>query len=53
MLSRLYGAEIEVVRIKDRFFVMAGDVEVERDAHRHEGRDRDHAHSHDPDDAHV
>jgi zinc/manganese transport system ATP-binding protein len=37
VLSRLYGAEIEVVRVKDRFFVMAGEVEVERDAHRHEG----------------
>ena len=38
MLSRLYGAEIEVVRVKDRYFVMAaGDgVEVERDAHRHD-----------------
>ena len=51
VLSRLYGAEIEVVRIKDRFFVMAGDVEVERDAHRHEGHD--HAHAHDPGGAHV
>ena len=50
VLSRLYGAQIEVVRIKDRYFVMAGDVDVERDAHRH-----DHAHgsSHDHDDAHV
>ena len=46
VLSRLYGAEIEVVRIKDRFFVMAGDVEVEREAHRHE-----HGHAHG--DAHV
>ena len=48
VLSRLYGAEIEVVRIKDRFFVMAGDVEVEREAHRHE-----HGHAHDRGDAHV
>ncbi len=50
VLSRLYGAQIEVVQIKDRYFVMAGDVDVERDAHRH-----DHAHgsSHDHDDAHV
>jgi zinc/manganese transport system ATP-binding protein len=45
VLSRLYGAEIEVVRVKNRIFVMAGEVEVERDAHRHE----DHAHGH----AHV
>ncbi len=42
VLSRLYGAEIEVVRVRDRFFVMAGDVEVERDAHRHESHDRAH-----------
>ena len=36
VLSRLYGTEIEVVRIRDRVFVMAGDVDVEREAHRHE-----------------
>ena len=42
VLSRLYGAEIEVVRVKNRIFVMAGEVEVERDAHRHEH----HGHSH-------
>ena len=53
VLSRLYGAEIEVVRVKDRFFVMAGDVDVERDAHRHEGDDHGHAHSHDHGGAHV
>ncbi len=51
VLSRLYGAEIEVVRVKDRFFVMAGDVEVEREAHRHEGAD--HAHTHNHGGAHV
>ena len=39
VLSRLYGAEIEVVRIKDRMFVMAGDVDVEREAHRHDHDD--------------
>jgi zinc/manganese transport system ATP-binding protein len=50
VLSRLYGTDIEVVHIKDRYFVMAGDVDVERDAHRHD----DHAgHSHDHDDAHA
>jgi zinc/manganese transport system ATP-binding protein len=53
VLSRLYGAEIEVVRVRDRFFVMAGDVEVERDAHRHEGHDRCDVHSHDHGGAHV
>jgi zinc/manganese transport system ATP-binding protein len=51
VLSRLYGAEIEVVRVKDRYFVMAGDVDVERDAHRHD--EHGHGHSHDHDDAHA
>jgi len=45
VLSRLYGADIEVVRIKDRVFVMAGDVDVERDAHRHD-HDGGHRHEH-------
>ncbi len=48
MLSRLYGAEIEVVRVGGRYFVMAGDVEVESEAHLHEDG---HAHSHDHDHA--
>jgi zinc/manganese transport system ATP-binding protein len=52
VLSRLYGAQIEVVRIKDRVFVMAGDVDVERDAHRHE-HDGGHDHHHDHDGAHA
>jgi zinc/manganese transport system ATP-binding protein len=39
VLSRLYGTPIEVVRVKKRFYVMAGDVDVEHDAHRH-----DHTH---------
>ncbi len=34
-LSRLYGAEIEVVRLKGRVFVLSGGLEVERDEHRH------------------
>lgn len=46
VLSRLYSADIEVVRVKDRIFVMAGDIEVESEAHRHEGHDHDHAHHH-------
>ena len=50
VLSRLYGAEIEVVRVKDRYFVMAGDVDVEREAHRH---DDAHGHAHDHDGAHA
>ena len=50
VLSRLYGSDIEVVHIKDRYFVMSAEVEVERDAHRHEdqafrpARDRNDAH---------
>jgi len=50
VLSRLYGAEIEVVRVRDRYFVMAGDVDVEREAHRHDGS---HGHAHGHDDAHA
>ena len=54
VLSRLYGTEIEVVRVRDRYFVMAGDVEVERDAHRHEhDHDDSHAHSQHDHGAHV
>ena len=36
--------EIEVVHVKDRYFVMAGEVDVEREAHRHDDR---HGHAHD------
>lgn len=36
ILSRLYGSEIEVVRVHGRIFVMSGGHAVERDAHRHE-----------------
>jgi zinc/manganese transport system ATP-binding protein len=36
VLSRLYGSEIEVVRLEGRIFVMSGGHHVERDAHRHE-----------------
>ena len=43
VLSRLYGAPIDVVQVKGRYYVMAGDVDVERDAHRHDGP---HSHSH-------
>jgi zinc/manganese transport system ATP-binding protein len=47
VLSRLYGSEIEVVRIRDRVFVMAGGVDVERDAHRHEdAHTHEHGHEH-------
>jgi zinc/manganese transport system ATP-binding protein len=50
VLSRLYGSEIEVIHIRDRYFVMAGGVDVEREAHRH---DHEHGSSHDHDDVHV
>ena len=36
VLSRLYGSEIDVVRLKGRIFVMAGSQDVERDEHRHD-----------------
>lgn len=36
VLSRLYGAEIEVVRVKGRIFVMSGSHDVEHDSHRHD-----------------
>ncbi len=49
ILSRLYGSEIEVLRIGKRIFVMAGDSEAEGEAHRHdhgEGGGHDHTHHH-------
>jgi zinc/manganese transport system ATP-binding protein len=39
VLSRLYGSEIDVVRVQGRIFVMSGGHDVERDAHQH-----DHGH---------
>ena len=38
VLSGLYGTRIEVIRARDRYFVMAADdgVDVEREAHRHD-----------------
>ena len=36
VLSRLYGADIDVIRAKGRIFVMSGDHDVEREAHRHD-----------------
>ncbi len=38
VLSRLYGTPIEVIHVKDRYFVMAGEVDVESEAHRHDDR---------------
>jgi zinc/manganese transport system ATP-binding protein len=51
VLSRLYRTDIEVIHVKDRYFVMAGGVDVERDAHRHD--EHGHGHAHDHDDAHA
>jgi zinc/manganese transport system ATP-binding protein len=36
VLSELYGAPIEVLRVGSRVFVVNGDVDVEREAHRHD-----------------
>jgi zinc/manganese transport system ATP-binding protein len=36
VLSRLYGSEIDVVRVNGRIFVMSGGQDVERDPHQHE-----------------
>lgn len=36
VLSRLYGTEIDVIRLKGRIFVMAGGRDVEQDTHRHD-----------------
>ncbi len=38
VLSRLYGSAIEVVRSHGRVFVMAGDTDITRDAHRQDGQ---------------
>jgi len=45
VLSRLYGSEIEVVRIKGRIFVMSGGHELEGDDHRHDTH-ASHSHGH-------
>jgi zinc/manganese transport system ATP-binding protein len=36
VLSRLYGAPIDVVRVNGRVFVMSGGYDMEHDAHRHD-----------------
>jgi zinc/manganese transport system ATP-binding protein len=43
VLSRLYGTEIDVVRVRGRIFVMSGGHDVEHDTHRH---DHETAHRH-------
>ena len=49
VLSRLYGTDIDVVRLQGRIFVMSGSHDMERDAHRHNG----HAHHHHDHGAHA
>ncbi|HEY1721408.1 MAG TPA: ABC transporter ATP-binding protein [Magnetospirillaceae bacterium] len=44
VLSRLYGAEIDVIRLRGRIFVMAGAHDLERAEHRHAGHDHGHDH---------
>ncbi|MGH7092673.1 MAG: hypothetical protein ACREFB_03960, partial [Stellaceae bacterium] len=46
VLSRLYGTEIDVLRVAGRVFVMAGGHDVERDVHRHDHDDHGAAHRH-------
>lgn len=50
VLSRLYGSDIDVVRLKGRIFVMSGSYDVEQGAHQH---DHDHAHSHEAHRSHA
>lgn len=49
IMSRLYGAPIEVVRAGGRIFIMSEGDDVEREAHRH---DPDHGHDHGQDHSH-
>jgi zinc/manganese transport system ATP-binding protein len=47
VLSRLYGAPIEVLRVNGRIFVMSGQYELERGEHLHDdGHDPHHGHLH-------
>ena len=39
VLSRLYGSEIDVVRLRGRIFVMSGSHDMEHDEHRHDEHD--------------
>jgi zinc/manganese transport system ATP-binding protein len=43
VLSRLYGSQIDVVRVNGRIFVMSGGHDMERDAHQHDHGER-HVH---------
>jgi zinc/manganese transport system ATP-binding protein len=41
VLSRLYGSDIDVVRVRDRVFVLSGGHDIEHDAHRHDHESED------------
>jgi zinc/manganese transport system ATP-binding protein len=43
VLSRLYGSEIDVVRLTGRIYIRSGGHDVERDVHRHNNQ-LPHAH---------
>jgi zinc/manganese transport system ATP-binding protein len=44
VLSRLYRMEIDVVRLGNRIFVMAGSADAERDDHQHAHEGHGHEH---------
>jgi zinc/manganese transport system ATP-binding protein len=53
VLSRLYGSDIDVVRLHGRIFVMSRGNDLEHDAHQHDddrghdsGHEHDHVHDH-------
>jgi zinc/manganese transport system ATP-binding protein len=50
VLSRLYGSDIDVIRLKGRIFVMSGGHDMEGEAHRHEAGS---GHAHGPHGAHA
>ncbi len=52
VLSRLYGSEIDVVRLQGRIFVMSGGHDMEHDEHRHDAGTA-HAHDHHAHDHHA
>jgi len=53
VLSNLYGAEIDVIRLHGRIFVMSRGHDVEHDAHQHEhGDGHGHGHGHGDDHGH-
>ncbi len=43
VLSRIYGAPIDVLRVEGRIFVMSGSHDMEHDEHRHDDAEHRHA----------